>query len=154
MNALTQANVQGDALSRLYAGSEKLWLKSQRFDLYFIIFSASIAVVPILLYYMGIYWLGLSSSVGGTSFNAEDLVTVFVMFLIGGPHVFTTYTRTYFERGFIKRKPFWFYSSFAVLFFVPFMALFNATTNRLLMTMFFFAASIHILRQLSYVLKS
>jgi hypothetical protein len=131
---------------RLFRGSDKLWLRDQGFDLSLISLSAAVAVVPILLYYV----LRHSGMAEGT---AEDAVTVVVMVLVGGPHVFTTYTRTYFERDFVRRRPFWFWASFIVLFGVPLMALYSDYTRSLLMTGFFFAASLHILHQISYVMR-
>jgi hypothetical protein len=111
--------------------------------------------VPILVYYLSIYLLQRylvadhATHVG----MAEDITSLFVMVLAGGPHVWVTYTRTYLNPDFRRREKVWFTASLFVLPVVATMALSSELTRRLLMTGFFFLASLHLIHQLSYVVR-
>ena len=45
---------------------------------------------------------------------AEDLTSLFVMALAGGPHVWVTFTRTYLNANFKARHKFWYWAGFLV----------------------------------------
>lgn len=131
------------------------WIHSPSWDKRWLIYPAFLAPVPILVYYISMYFLqryvaaDRATHVG----MAEDITSLFVMVLAGGPHVWVTYTRTYLNPDFRRREKIWFTASLFVLPFVATMALSSEFTRRLLMTGFFFLASLHIIHQLSYVVR-
>jgi hypothetical protein len=43
---------------------------------------------------------------------SEDLTSLFVMALAGGPHVWVTFTRTYLNANFKARHKFWYWQVF------------------------------------------
>ena len=110
-----------------------IWLVSPFFDLTFITLSAFLIFFPHLTY----HFLG-----------KNILVDLTVTMLIGGPHMFATYTMTFMEPNFIKRYPL--YSRTALLLppLIVTLAILNLT---LLVTIFFFWASIHVIHQVSYI---
>src|SRR5260221_1163191 len=66
------------------------WLKDATFDVMMLV--ASVAIVPAVLVAM---WLGVSSAA----------INIGVTALVGGPHVFGTFTATFADRGFRRRNP-------------------------------------------------
>jgi hypothetical protein len=109
------------------------WLVSRRYDLAFIVFSAVLVVFP-----------HLSFAVLGKNVYVDLTVTL----LIGGPHLFATYTMTVMEPRFRARWPR--YTAFALLLppLIVTLAVLNLT---LLVTIFFFWASAHVIHQVAYV---
>ncbi len=129
------------------------WLLSRSWDRVFVTGGALLVVVPIALYY-------LLRSMGVAMSTSEDLVTLFVMVLVGGPHVFATYTRTFLQPRFGKREPLLFFGAFAVLTIVLSAAISSAFFGAKLggyppiqyvLTFFFFWAGVHIVHQASYL---
>jgi len=103
------------------------------FDLTFITFSAALILFPQVSYRF------LGSNIG---------VDLLVTMLIGGPHLFATYTMTLMEPDFRARYPR--YSKGAAL--LPILIVVLAATNlTLLVTIFFFWASVHVIHQAAYV---
>ena len=128
------------------------WLRSRAWDRFFIVGSAVLVPVPILAFY-GLRAAGLSVDI------CEDLVTLLVMVLVGGPHVFVTYTRTYFEPSFRRRERGLLWVGGLVAAIVVSTAISSAFLDvrvlgqppiRFLLTFFFFWASVHIVHQNSY----
>src|SRR5262245_48059924 len=66
------------------------WLKDATFDI--VVLVASVAIVPAVLIAM---WLGASSAA----------INLGVTALVGGPHVFCTFSATFADKNFRKRNP-------------------------------------------------
>ena len=149
--------VVGTTSSVAYAGTESRagWIHSPGWDKRWIIFPALLAPVPPLVYYLSIYLLERFTTMDAVTRvgAAEDIVSLFVMVLVGGPHVWVTFTRTWLHPEFRSREKFWYFASFGVVPFVAIMALSSEFTRKLLLTGFFFLASIHIIHQLSYIIR-
>lgn len=111
-----------------------LWLVSAKFDLTFLIGSALLAAVPLSLYYV----FGVSTTA----------INYLVAALVGGPHLYSTYGLNFIDGSFRKRFPAIVWPSLIIPPIVLFLALNNLT---LLLTIFFFSASLHVLHQLSYL---
>jgi hypothetical protein len=95
----------------------------------------SALAVPIapLLYYLGLSPAG---------------VAMVILLVVGGPHVFVTFTRTNLDPGFVRRHP-W-YTRGAYL--IPLVtAVFAWQATELFLTVFFAWASLHVLQQILYV---
>ncbi len=131
------------------------WIHSPTWDKRWIIYPAFLAPVPILVFYLSMYLLERYTGADASTRMgiAEDITSLFVMLLAGGPHVWVTYTRTYLNPDFRRREKVWFTASLFVVPFVATMALSSETSRRLLMTGFFFLASLHLIHQLSYVVR-
>jgi hypothetical protein len=88
-------------------------------------------------------------------FNADaeslsrNIVNASVALLVGGPHMYATYTRTVFDRGFAEKHRRLLWSSLLIPLVVIFLAFFNLV---LLLTVFFFWASIHVLHQIIFII--
>ncbi|MBL8900927.1 MAG: hypothetical protein JNM84_25060 [Planctomycetes bacterium] len=143
--APTAASPSGDR-------AQDVWLKDARWDRTFILGGALLVPVPIVVYYL-CRALGLDMS------GAEDVVTAMVMVFVGGPHVFATYTRTWFNPDFPRRDRLWFLLSFPVIAIVAGAAIASAffdhtilgfPPTQFVMTFFFFWAGVHIVHQASY----
>ncbi len=116
--------------------NKERWLVSRRFDLLFIIFSSGLLIVPHLF------------ANGGVSNVVVDLI---VTALIGGPHLFATYTMTIMEPRFRQRYPVYTWGSLLMPVVVVTLAIINLT---LLVTFFFFWASVHVIHQALYIADS
>lgn len=128
------------------------WLRSRSWDRLFVVGGALLVPVPVLCYY-GLRAAGLGVGM------CEDLATVLVMTMIGGPHVFATYTRTFLEPRFRRRERGLAWAGIAVGALVIATAMASAFFDvrllgqppmRFLLTFFFFWAGIHIVQQHSY----
>lgn len=131
------------------------WIHSPGWDKKWIIFPALLAPIPPIVYYLSLYLMARYTGMDAVTRvgAAEDIVSLFVMVLVGGPHVWVTFTRTWMHPEFRSREKFWYFASFGVLPFVATMALYSEFTRKLLLTGFFFIASLHIIHQLSYVIR-
>src|SRR5918994_5521824 len=76
-------------VTRLGASTEGLWLRSPRWDLTFLILSAALVPIPLLLF----HGLGVS----------QTAVNLIVAGLIGGPHLYSTFTYTFMEPNYRRR---------------------------------------------------
>ena len=115
------------------ASTRNLWLVSPGYDLGFIILSAALLVFP-----------HLSHALVGSNIGVDLIVTM----LIGGPHLFATYTMTVMEPDFRARYPR--YARGALL--LPVLIVSLAVANlTLLVTIFFFWASVHVIHQAAFV---
>ncbi|MGD8792888.1 MAG: hypothetical protein PVF47_10075 [Anaerolineae bacterium] len=79
---------------------------------------------------------------------SRNLVNMSIALFIGGPHMFATLTRTTLDRRFMARHGRMALSALAIPLVVVALAFLNLT---LLLTIFFFWASIHVLHQIIYV---
>ena len=111
-----------------------LWLHSARFDLTFLIGSAVLAAVPLALYYA----FGVSTTA----------INFLVAAVVGGPHLYSTYGMTFLDGNFRRNYAVVLWPSLIIPPIVIYLALNNLT---LLLTLFFFWASIHVLHQLAYI---
>lgn len=117
--------------------SERLqspWLLSRRWDLLFLIGSAILVPLPLLI-----------KNGFGLSVSAVNLA---VTVLIGGPHLFATFSYTLLEKRFWKLHPFYAAGAFLIPPLVIYLGLFHFTV---LVGLFFFWASIHILHQVCFL---
>ena len=109
------------------------WLVSRSYDLAFIILSAAFVVFPHLSY-----------AVLGKNIYVDLTVTL----LIGGPHLFATYTMTVMEPRFRERWPRYTLGALLLPPLIVTLAILNLT---LLVTIFFLWASVHVIHQVAYV---
>jgi hypothetical protein len=109
------------------------WLVGRGYDLAFIILSAVLVVFPHLSY-----------AVMGKNIYVDLTVTL----LIGGPHLFATYTMTFMEPRFRERWPRYTLGALMLPPLIIGLAIVNLT---LLVTIFFFWASAHVIHQVAYV---
>jgi len=116
------------------ARTRELWLHSAKFDLTFLIGSAVLAAVPLTLYYV---------------FHVQtSWINYLVAAVVGGPHLYSTYGMTFMDGNFRRNYPIVLWPSLIIPPIVMWLALTNLTV---LLTMFFFWASVHVLHQLSYI---
>ncbi|MCA9581580.1 MAG: hypothetical protein KC416_07275 [Myxococcales bacterium] len=114
--------------------ASRVWINGPRWDVGWLIGTA--LVVPIVLLFV---WYGASS----------DFINLGVTAIIGGPHLFATYTVTYMDPRF--RKSHWWLllaATIVVPSFVVFMTLWNF---QILLSVFIFSASVHVLHQNAYL---
>ena len=109
------------------------WLVGPAYDLAFITFSAVLILFPHLTYV-----------VLGKNIYVDLTVTL----LIGGPHLFATYTMTFMEPRFRQRYPRYTWGALLLPPLIVTLAVVNLT---LLVTIFFFWASVHVIHQVAYV---
>jgi len=134
-------------------GSPGLWLKDRRWDLTFITLSITLVASPYLIY-LGLLRLPglvepIAASLGTTADDfARNAVNLLVALLVGGPHMYSTFTRTALDRDFASRNRLFLLSSLLIPAIVVTMAVVNLS---LLLTVFFFWASIHVLHQIIYI---
>lgn len=119
------------------ASTRGLWLISPGYDLSFIIFSSVLLIVPHVF-----------ANVGGLSNVVVDLI---VTAFIGGPHLFATYTMTFMEPRFRERYRRYTWGALLMPVLVVSLAIINLT---LLVTVFFFWASVHVIHQAAYIADS
>jgi hypothetical protein len=112
---------------------ENRWIRSRRWDLTWLVLSVlTVPIAPLL------YMAGLS---------ANGVATV-VMLLVGGPHVFVTFTRTNMDPKFVRN-----HRAYArLVFLIPLATAAVALAHtELFLTVFFAWASLHVLQQITYI---
>ena len=119
------------------------WLRDRNWDTVFMTLSVLLVPLPYLFYLLGTS-AGLSGDV------ARNGVNLIVALLVGGPHMYATFMRTALDDKFVKRYPMLIRSSIIIPIVVVSLAFLNLT---LLLTIFFFWASIHVLHQVTYVVE-
>jgi hypothetical protein len=112
------------------------WLHSKPWDLSCITLSGVLVIIP----------LGLYEVVG----NSATFVNLFIAGIIGGPHMYATFFRTAFDRTFRQQHHVLLASSLIIPLLVVCLAVWHF---QLLITMFFFWASIHVLHQIAYIVE-
>ena len=122
---------------------EGLWLRDRNWDTIFMTLSVLLVPVPYILYLIGVN-LGLDKDV------SRNGVNLMVALLVGGPHMYATFMRTALDQNFVKRYTTLIRSSIMVPIVVVSLAFLNL---QLLLTIFFFWASIHVLHQVVYVVE-
>jgi hypothetical protein len=121
----------------------EFWLRNRNWDLMFITLSVILVPLPYLFYLLGIK-LGIEDDV------SRNIVNGFVAIAVGGPHMMSTMLRTGLDKDFKKRYPMLIRSSVIIPIVVVSLAFLNLT---LLLTIFFFWASIHVLHQVTYIVE-
>src|SRR5260221_3967725 len=122
---------------------EGLWLRNRNWDTFFMTMSVFLVPLPYLFYLLGM-------KAGIESDMARNGVNLIVALLVGGPHMYATFMRTALDDKFVKRYPMLIRSSIIIPIVVVSLAFLNLT---LLLTIFFFWASIHVLHQVTYVVE-
>ncbi len=119
------------------------WLRNRRWDLVFITLSVVVVPLPYLLYLLGMRF-GLEDDI------SRNLVNAFVAVAIGGPHMMSTFLRTGLDERFKARYPTLVRSSIIIPILVISLAFLNLS---LMLTFFFFWASLHVLHQVTYIVE-
>ena len=122
------------------AGS--LWIANRRFDLVFLSLSGVLVFLPYLSY-------GFLQRFGASDGTASLVVGLAVTLLVGGPHMYSTYLRTALEPRFRQKYGLLAYFPLVV---IPTLVILGAMhAFVLLITCFFFWASIHVTHQAQYI---
>jgi hypothetical protein len=119
--------------SSAVAGSNTPWLNSARFDTLLLL--ASVVIVPLVLIAV---WLGAST----------DAINLGVTAIVGGPHVFATFTATFANRSFRRQHPWLIASSLLIPCGIVWLTIHDF---QILMSIFMVAASLHVLHQCAYL---
>ncbi|MYD11344.1 MAG: hypothetical protein F4X02_15040 [Chloroflexi bacterium] len=120
-----------------------LWLRNKRWDLFFLTLSVVVVPLPYAFYLLGVR-LGVDDDV------SRNLVNFFVAVAIGGPHMMSTFLRTGLDERFKERYPTLIRSSIIIPVIVISLAFLNLS---LMLTFFFFWASLHVLHQVTYIVE-
>lgn len=139
---VSAAPLPGTSQSNTAAKSE-FWLRDRRWDLLFITFSVIVVPLPYFVYLLGVRF-GLNEDVSRNAVNG------FVAIAVGGPHMMSTFLRTGLDESFKTRYPMLLRSSIIIPIVVVSLAFLNLT---LLLTVFFFWASLHVLHQVTYIVE-
>lgn len=123
--------------------SESLWLRSKPWDLTWISGSALLMMIPYASYYGG-------QALGFNADDARNAVNVLVAFLIGGPHMYATHTRTTLDPTFHRSHPSIIPAAFIIPAVVIYLGLYHFV---FLLTFFFMWASVHVLHQIIYLVN-
>jgi hypothetical protein len=140
MAAITSASPTQSAAS----SSKSLWLRDRKWDLLFITFSVIVVPLPYMTYLFGRDIMGMNDDF------IRNLVNIFVAVAIGGPHMMSTFLRTGLDKRFKRQYPMLIRSSIIIPIIVISLAFLNLT---LLLTVFFFWASLHVLHQITYIVE-
>jgi uncharacterized membrane protein YhaH (DUF805 family) len=127
------------------ASNRGLWLISPFYDLTFIIFSSVLLVLPHFA-----SMIAQNFKLEG-AFSPNVVVDMLVTAFIGGPHLFATYTMTFMEPRFRERYRRYTWGALIMPVLVVSLAIYNLT---LLVTIFFFWASVHVIHQAAYIADS
>src|SRR5215831_4921273 len=132
-------NTPAAALSKEVPGDGRepgLWLHSKQWDLLYITGSSILVVLPLMLY----------AVVG----HSAIFVNLFIAGVIGGPHMYATFFRTFLDASFWHRHRLLVGCSLGI----PVLVVAGAIWNfQLLITLFFFWASMHVMHQIAYILE-
>lgn len=132
----------------------KLWIKDRKWDLTYISLGAFLVPLPYVVYLL-IQNMPLLAGYAATfDTTADDIsrqvVNVLVAIVVGGPHMYATFTRTALDADFRDRfRPF-VWASIIIPLIVIGLALFNTAA---LVAIFFMWASIHVLHQIIYIVE-
>lgn len=133
--------------------TDGLWLRDKRWDLTYITLSVVLVAVPYLAY-LGLLRFEQVIQPLAETFGANvdsmsrNLVNAVVALLVGGPHMYATWTRTALDVDFSQKHRRFLISALVIPVVVIALAILNLA---LLLTLFFFWASIHVLHQIIYI---
>ena len=122
---------------------DSLWLRNKRWDLFFLTLSVVVVPLPYVLYLLGVR-MGIDDD------TSRNMVNFFVAVAIGGPHMMSTFLRTGLDERFKERYPTLIRSSIIIPIIVISLAFLNLS---LMLTFFFFWASLHVLHQVTYIVE-
>lgn len=121
------------------------WIRSRNFDLLFLTASGVLVFLPYLSY-------GLLQRLGASTGTASLIVGLSVTLLVGGPHMYSTYLRTALEPRFRGRYG---WLAYAPLVIIPALVVIGSFyAFLLLLTLFFFWASVHVTHQAQFISES
>lgn len=124
------------------SASESVWIKSPAFDLGFLTLSAILVFLPYLSY-------GAFRRIGLSADTAALIVGLSVTVLVGGPHMYSTYLRTALEPEFRARHG---WLAYLPLVLIPALVILGSVfAFPVLLTAFFFWASLHVTHQAQYI---
>jgi hypothetical protein len=130
---------------------EGLWLRNRNWDTIFMTLSVLLVPVPYLIYLIGLAIMGDPAGINpDVEFKVRNFVNLVIALFVGGPHMYATFMRTALDEQFVKRYPMLIRSSIIIPIVVVSLAFLNLT---LLLTVFFFWASIHVLHQVTYIVE-
>jgi hypothetical protein len=136
--AVSGATISGGA-------RESPWIRSRKFDLLFLTLSGVLVFLPYLSY-------GLLQRLGASPGTASLIVGLTVTLLVGGPHMYSTYLRTALEPRFRARYGF---LAYLPLLLIPVLVILGALhAFLLLITAFFFWASLHVTQQAQWIAET
>jgi hypothetical protein len=118
------------------------WIYNKSWDLSRIILSAVLVPVPFLFAYAA-QKSGLIDER-----RAIDVINILVAGLVGGPHLFSTFTVTFLDRSFRQKHRVYTWLSLIIPVIVIYLGVFQYT---MLITFFFSWASLHVLHQIIYL---
>lgn len=125
-----------DEHARGMSWGEGQWLRSPRWDLFFLTLSGVLVVIPLILFEL----MGRSAM----------FINLFVAGVIGGPHMYATFFRTALDPSFRRHHPL----VMVISCLIPVLVITCAVWHfQLLITLFFFWTSIHVLHQITYILE-
>lgn len=135
------------------AGTGGSWLRSRRWDLGLISLSVVLVAVPYAAYLLFLNLGNVLDPVAGflggdVASVSRNLVNFGVALFIGGPHMYVTHYRISLNHDFVSRHRRYVVSALIVPVVVITLAWLNLTV---LLTVFFFWASIHVLHQIIHV---
>ncbi len=140
--AMTDSTVRDAARSSPADGP---WIRSRSFDLLFLTASGVLVFLPYLSY-------GVLQRLGASTATASLIVGLGVTLLVGGPHMYSTYLRTALEPKFRERYGWFVYLPLIVIPTLVVIGSFYAFL--LLLTGFFFWASVHVTHQAQFISES
>ncbi|HEX9303401.1 MAG TPA: hypothetical protein VGA31_03020 [Thermoanaerobaculia bacterium] len=122
--------------------ADDVWIYNRKFDLVFLTLSGALVFLPYLSY-------GLLQRIGASPGTASLIIGLAVTLLVGGPHMYSTYLRTALEPRFRARYGFLAYLPMLI---IPALVILGALyAFLLLLTFFFFWASIHVTHQAQWI---
>jgi hypothetical protein len=143
------------AVSVPVSSSRQPWLRDARWDLTFVVFSAVFALAPYSIYALvGGDALATASTKGTATYNARLLVNTLVAILVGGPHMYATFTRTIADPAYRRRRSGFLVGSLVVPVAVFTLAVLSYETYVWLLSIFFAVASLHALHQIVWVTEA
>jgi hypothetical protein len=138
------AVLTGTTSQTVFSSAKDFWLRDRKWDLLFITFSVIVVPLPYIMYLIGRDLFGIDDDA------SRNLVNGFVAVAVGGPHMMSTFLRTGLDNSFKERYPMLIRSSVIIPIIVISLAFLNLT---LLLTVFFFWASLHVLHQATYIME-
>jgi hypothetical protein len=122
--------------------ADDVWIYNRKFDLVFLTLSGALVFLPYLSY-------GLLQRLGASPGTASLIIGLAVTLLVGGPHMYSTYLRTALEPRFRARYG---VLAFLPMLVIPALVILGALhAFLLLLTFFFFWASIHVTHQAQWI---
>lgn len=118
------------------------WIYNKSWDLSRIILSAILVPMPFLFAWAAQRTGWISER------QAIDVINIIVAALVGGPHLFSTFTVTFLDRSFRRSHPRYTWLSLMIPVAVIYLGVYQYT---LLITFFFSWASLHVLHQIIYL---